>query len=246
LLRETLPQPVGCILRGRELELEVLLDVGARQAIGHLGRDFRIWRRVRHFDEAAVANRRDREIRQKAVENRRLCGCFVGRAWLDRLGRSEQVQGRGHELGDRAANRELHRRFGRIERVPQLQPIQCLASQRPALQDAVLRLVIVVGGLFLLEDFLEGDDVRVLRLDEELNPRLINGRRGERVHEDRHDHQQKGRERGPAPPIHDLEVVGEMDVVGLETLPSRVLRGMMARPAARRERIAGWIELNLV
>jgi hypothetical protein len=244
LLGQTQPEPVGGVLRGGELELEVLLDVGARQPVGDLGGDFGVRRRVGDLDEAAVANRRDGEIRQKAVDNRRLHGRLVGGPWLNRFKRPEQIQV-GPGLGDRAANGEFHRLFRRIERVPQLQPIQRPAGQRPALQDAVLRLVIVVRRLFLLENFLERDDVRVLRLDQELNTRLEDGCRGERIHEHRHDHEQKRRERRPAPAIHDLHVVAQMNLIGL-SVASRVLHGRMARVAAGRKRIAGWIELKLV
>ena len=73
--------------------------------------------------------------------------------------------------------------FAAVEQrvIPQLQRLERLARQRAALQDVVLRLVVVGLGLILVDDFLEDDDVLALRLDQQPRPGLVDRRRREGV-----------------------------------------------------------------
>ena len=71
------------VLRRRELELEVLLDVGLRERVGDVRRQRRIGRAELHVHEPAVADRRDRQVAQERVDRLRLRRRLVGRRRLD-------------------------------------------------------------------------------------------------------------------------------------------------------------------
>ena len=119
--------------------------------------------------------------------------------------------------GDRRRNgrpdAHLLRRFRGVEAVPRAHAIERAAGQRPALKNPVLRLIVIVGRLVLLDDFLERDHVRFLVFDQELDARLVNRRRRERVDEhDEHDEHEGGSGR-PASAVHDLHVVGEVHLL---------------------------------
>ena len=76
--------------------------------------------------------------------------------------------------------------------LPELQRINRLLRQAAALQQPVLRLVVVLSALRLVDDFLEVHDVRVVGLDQHLHAPFIERRGRERVHgggqEDRDEH----------------------------------------------------------
>ncbi len=59
LLGQPLAQPVGGVLRGGEPGFEVLLDVGLREPVGHVGRELRLRRRDPQLDDPAVAHGHD-------------------------------------------------------------------------------------------------------------------------------------------------------------------------------------------
>ena len=71
LLGQPIAQPVGRVLRGREADLDVLLDVGLRVRVGHVGGEHGIGRREANLDQPAVADRRDSQRPEHLVDVRR-------------------------------------------------------------------------------------------------------------------------------------------------------------------------------
>ena len=186
LLGQPFPEPVGRFLRRQELELEILVDVRPGKRVGDPRRKRGIGRLEPDVHEPAVADGRHRQIVQETIDCPRLRLCFVRQRRFARV-RSGKPPG---DQRDRHRSQLVHceRPSGlRVEPrvIPQLQRLNRPTGERAALQNLVLGLVVIVGNLILLERFLEGDDVRVFLLDQDLNARLVNGRRGERIDTDR-------------------------------------------------------------
>ena len=59
----------------------------------------------------------------------------------------------------------------------QIQPLDCALGKRAALQELVLSLVVVHPALDHLHEFLVGQDVGGIAIDEDLRRRLVNGPR---------------------------------------------------------------------
>ena len=118
--------------------------------------------------------------------------------------------------------------------IPQLERIEGAASHGAALQELVLRLVVVVGVLFLLVRFLERDHVRGFLLDQDLDARLVDGRLGERAHANRHDDEQECRQRQPSTLVEHLEVDREGHSITAENIvPVSVVAVVAVVPVAR-------------
>ena len=187
LLGQLLPEPVGRLLRRQELELEVLLDVRLRERVGDR-------RRQRGSGELNFTSTsrllrigRHRQAFQEPVDRDRTASSSPPPWAAPPASRPRTT--RHHRRSARLSGSAQPRARPRVEprMVPELQRVERPPGQRAALQDLVLRLVVVVGDLVLLEGFLEVDDVRAFLLDQDLHPRLVDRRRGERVDGDRHD-----------------------------------------------------------
>ncbi len=126
---------------------------------------------------------------------------------------------------------------GKLGMVPEADRLDGLPGQRAALQDLVLRLVVVGGGLVLLEHFLEGDDVLVLRLDHQLDFGRVDRRLREGVDDDRHEQDEKRRDGDPAALVEHADVVrqvhfGRGQEVGV-AIARRAARRAWATPLPR-------------
>ncbi len=196
LLLELLGEPCGRVARRRKAELEVLLDVGLGDPVGDLRRDHGILRPEAHLDQPAVANRRDVEPIEEVADRLHLHRRFPGLRNLTRRLAAEERYRPRRRGAHRVADREpfLRRVRAQLRVAPELQRIDRLLRQAPALQQPVLRLVVVLAALRLVDDFLEVHDVRVVCLDQQLDPPFVEGRRRERVHgggqEDRDEHRE--------------------------------------------------------
>jgi len=112
-----------------------------------------------------------------------------------------------------------------------MEAVDRLARQGAALQDVVLRLIVVGFGSLLVDDFGEVDDVRSLGLDQQARPRLVDRRHREGIRGDGAHHDQKRRARGPAALVQNAHVVQQMDALGL-ALGGRGRRRRRCRGAA--------------
>ena len=211
LLAKALAQPVRRFPRRGVLELEALLDVHRRGCVGDGGRQLWVRRGVLDVDEAAVPDRRDRQVRQELVDRPRLDRRFTVGGRLRFRGAREQLRHVTDRARDERADAEpLCRLRLRLKLAPQVQLAERPARERPALQDAVLRLVVIAGGLVLLDDFLERHDVRVVDLDQQLRARLIDRRGGEGIDDGGHDDEEQRRHRQPSTLVDDAQVVAEV------------------------------------
>ena len=94
--------------------------------------------------------------------------------------------------------------------VPQLQRVDRPAGEGATLKDSVLRVIVVVRHPVLFEGLLEGDDVRVLLLDEDLDARLVDRRRGKCVDGHGQDDDEEHRQRRPATLVQHLDIVQQV------------------------------------
>ena len=182
-------EPVGRVLRGGERELEVLLDVGLRMRVGHVGGQLRLRRRDAEVHQPAVANRHDGE---RAEDEADVCArtgspsvCGIARAVAAGFAAAadhRRLRERRRAPCTRPVTR--HRRLLRRMRLRQRRVLDQLhrhgraPRQAPALQDPVLRLVevVVVPAVLLLEHRVQAGDLRRVLLDEDLRARLVERR----------------------------------------------------------------------
>ena len=125
--------------------------------------------------------------------------------------------------------------------LPQLEPVNRPPRERAALENLVLRLVIVVGDLVLLERFLERDDVRVLLLDQDLHLRFVDRRRREGVDRHAEEHDEEGGDRRPAPLVEHLHVIEQVHLAVADHVAAVAVRRAAAvrRGGRYRRRRAG-------
>ena len=187
LIGQAIAQPVGRDFRGREPILGVLLDVGLRVRVGHVGRQHGIGRGEANLDQPAVADRRDRQRPQHLVDVRReriggLGGPGDGGRLLRRTEhlpldpgtRVPDHPGQADRPDDVRARRRTLRQVHDVDRA---------ARKAAALQDPVLGLVVVVvPSRRSPEHRVQGAKaLRRVLLDQELRMRLVDGRRAEAV-----------------------------------------------------------------
>ena len=113
---------------------------------------------------------------------------------------------------NRALQTELSSRAAAEGRgVPQLQLVERPPRERAALQDVVLRLVVVRPRVWSPSStFLERDDVLVLRLDQQPRLRLVDRRGREGIDVTLPSDEQEDRDRRPAALVEHLHVVEQV------------------------------------
>ena len=132
-------------------------------------------RREPHVDQPAVADRAHRETARGTRRSTRDCaGGFAGAGKCDLAAGLENRPVTHPAPAD--CRRDAGGRFflrvaaAEFRRVPQFQRVDGPARQGPALQDCILRLVsILVSSTCPADHFLELHDVRVLRIEQQLN-----------------------------------------------------------------------------
>ena len=94
--------------------------------------------------------------------------------------------------------------------VPQVQTLNGRARQRTALENPELCRVVLNRGHFLLDHFLEGDDVLRLGLNEQLRPRFVNGDRDRSQRNRTDDDNEEGGNRRPSAFRNQAQIVDEV------------------------------------
>src|SRR5439155_21850294 len=105
--------------------------------------------------------------------------------------------------------------------------------QRPALEELVLGLVVVLLGVGVLDDLVEFDDMRLLFLDPQRGRADVDRRGREGPDGDRDHGDDTGAEDGPATAVQDVPEVPEVDAL--------FLAGVRIPAGARGRRRAGWL-----
>ena len=144
-----------------------------RERVDDRCRQRRVRKPVRHVDQPAVADRRHSRCDRKASIAFDCAAVSSARRRAEFA--SDDVNSACNAPGASASRRinELASAVAAERRlVPEPKLVQRAARQRAALQDVVLRLVVVGLRLILFDDLLEVDDVLLLGLDEQPCPRL--------------------------------------------------------------------------
>src|SRR5713226_9226855 len=107
----------------------------------------------------------------------------------------------------------------------QVHALDHAAGEGPALEQLVLRLVVVVARRVDLGDFLEGEDVRRVALDQDLGGALIDGSREQRAQRGEGGHSEEDGKDQAAAPENDVDIFPEVRVLGLAFRTGRRDRG---------------------
>ena len=178
LLLYPLPEPSCSLRRSRVAELERLLDVELRQGIGSLSRDLRVVGREAKVHKAATLNGLYHDPGPKSRYRRRQ-GHAVG------------VDRHRWDLAQKSPFKSFKRGKERsgLELRTLLQPeaFDGSLSQNPAVKKLILSLVVVGAALDHVHEFLGGQYVGSVSVNEDLNGGLVD--RSRRVVVDYSDHQ---------------------------------------------------------
>ena len=211
LLLDLTAEPFAGLRRGLVLELEGLLDVELRQLVRDVHREVGTERLAADAHDARALGRIDAQTAEHPVD-----GSLHHRRATGRGG-----QGRLH-LSGIAGTAEL----GILEKI---QALDDAAPQRTALQQAVLRLVIVIARRIDLGDVLEGEDVRRVPVDQDLRRGHVDGTCQVRADGGDAGRGQEDGEGELAVPEDDRDVIPEM-----------VFAARFSGTRARGTRGAGW------
>ena len=94
--------------------------------------------------------------------------------------------------------------------VPELQRVDRFPRELAALENAVLRLIVVRPRPLFVDHFGEIDDVRALGLDEQPCSCFVDRRDRERVGRDARQHDEEGRRGGPAALVQHAQIIQQM------------------------------------
>jgi hypothetical protein len=197
LLLQPVSEPARGLGGGGEAEFQGLLDVELGQGVHGLGRERRLIGGEAQVDETAARHRLDRDPRPEGGHRRREKHAVA-------------VEGRCGRLSEDAPLDALPRRHQgtslEFDALLETQPLDDLLCQHPPAQKLVLCLVIVRPRLHHVHQFLVGEEVGRVAVDENLGGGLVDRARGVVV-DDGDDHAQgEAGDQDPTALVHHGQV----------------------------------------